>query len=264
MAYLTAIVLGFVEGATEFIPVSSTGHLIVIRQFLGQNVASGLSFDAVLQFAAALALVFYFWKDIVALVRSFWGWLLRKPLEETDKVLLSSIILGTIPAVIAGLLLEDYMDSIFRNVNLVAVTLILGSILFVYAEKVGKQYKILSLGRGIIIGFFQCLALIPGISRSGATISGGLITGLTKDEAVRFSFLLSIPILLGSGLKKLFEVRQDLFSTSLGLELLLGSAVSFFVALWSIKFLIKYLKNHSLNLFVFYRIALSVAILWLL
>lgn len=152
------------------------------------------------------------------------------------------------------------METIFRNVHLVALTLILGSLLIWLAQRFAKENKVLSLGRGVVVGFFQCLALVPGVSRSGATISGGLLAGLTKDEAVRFSFILSIPILLGSGLKKLLEVRGDLLGNSFGSSLLLGSVVAFLTGLFAINFLIKYLKTHNLNVFIWYRIALAIGL----
>ncbi len=260
MGILSAIILGIIEGATEFIPVSSTGHLIIARQFLGINNSYGLSFDAVLQLATALALVAYFWSDILRLINSFFAWVLRKPLEQKERVLLASIIIGTVPAVIAGLLLEKKMETIFRDVHLVAWALLAGSVLMWLAQRFSSENKILTLSKGIIIGFFQCLALVPGVSRSGATISGGLFSGLSRDEAVRFSFLLSVPILLGSGLKKLFEIRGDLVSSGLGLPLLFGSIAAFIVGLISIQFLIKYLRRRDLNLFIYYRIVLFLAI----
>ncbi len=210
MDYLVAIILGFTEGATEFIPVSSSGHLILVREFLGANNVGGLAFDAVLQFSATLAIVVYFWKDLSNIFYVFLKIIYRKHVDEKEKILFWSIVIGTIPAIIAGLFLENYMDTVFRSAKLVALTLILGSVLFWFAERVAKYNKELSLKRGVLVGLFQSLALVPGVSRSGATISGGLILGLTKDEAVRFSFLLSVPILLGAGLKKIFEVRADL------------------------------------------------------
>ncbi len=261
MTNFTAIVLGAVEGATEFIPVSSSGHLILVRSLLGINDSFGLSFDAVLQLSATFAMIIYFRKDVWNLFLTFVGIITRKNTRDEDRTLFYSIVIGTIPAVIFGLLLENWMDTIFRNVLLVSITLILGSFLFWIAQKLAKQNKQISVGRGIIIGLFQCLALVPGVSRSGATISGGLISGLKQDEAVRFSFILSIPILLGSGLKKLFEVRNDLFSSSFGAQLFVGSFVAFVVGFLSIRFLIKYLKNHNLDLFIWYRVGLALLIL---
>ncbi len=276
MDVLVAIILGFIEGATEFIPVSSTGHLIVVRELFGINEATGLSFDAVLQLATTLALLVYFWKDILKLVQTFFDLVLKRNIDRKDKILFWGIVIGTIPAVVFGLFLENQMATAFRNVNLVAVTLILGSGLFAFAEYISKSVyqkgnawspssisvlKPLSIARGVVIGFFQAMALFPGVSRSGATISGGLLMGLSKDDAVRFSFLLSIPILLGSGLKKLFEIRHDVFTTGYGVSLLLGSITAFVVGLLSIQFLIKYLKTHNLSVFIWYRIALAFLIL---
>lgn len=263
MNVITAIVLGFVEGATEFIPVSSSGHLIIVRQLLGENNVGGLAFDAILQLSASCALLLYFWSDILEILKSIYIYVRGRPVENKEKILIWAILIGTIPAIIFGLFLESYMETIFRNTKLISLTLILGSILFWVAERYSKEDNDLSFGKGVIVGLFQCLALVPGISRSGATISGGLIVGLKKDEAVRFSFLLSIPIMFGAGLKKLIDVRGDLFGTDFGLSLLFGSITAFIVGLISIHFLIKYLKNHSLDVFIWYRIALSIAIFFL-
>ena len=265
MTYFIAIILGFIEGATEFIPVSSSGHLIIFRQILGTNNFGGLAFDAILQLSATLALLVYFGGDIWALFQTAKDYVAKYVFkrkvdleQHTNRTLLLAIVFGTIPAIIFGLLFENWMETIFRNVELVGLTLILGSILFWFAERVAKENRGISLSRGIVVGFFQCLALIPGMSRSGATISGGLIMGFTKDEAVRFSFLLSLPILLGAGLKKVFDVRHELFSTSFGLPLLLGCITAFITGLFAINFLINYLKTHNLNLFIWYRVALAI------
>ncbi len=264
MTYLSAIILGMVEGATEFIPVSSSGHLIIARQIMGENISGALAFDAVLQFAATFALLVYFRKEVWNLALTFLDLVMQKNISEKDMTLFWAIVIGTVPAIIFGLLLEKQMDTIFRNVRLVSLTLVLGSLLFWIADKVSVKFegrnKVLNLWRGIVVGFFQCLALVPGVSRSGATISGGLISGLSKDEAVKFSFLLSIPILLGSGAKKLFEIRSDIFGGEGGL-LLAGSITAFIVGLISINFLIKYLKSHDLGLFIWYRVALAILLL---
>ena len=265
MTSLTAIILGIIEGATEFIPVSSTGHLMVLRRSLDIPDIGVLSFDAILQFSATLAIVLYFWRDIWRLLNALWDLVTRRNIDEKDKTLLYAIVFGSIPAVIFGLILESKMETVFRNVNLVAMALVLGSGLLWIAEKYSKKpssrsvlgEKKLTVSRGIIVGFFQCLALVPGMSRSGSTISGGLLVGFSREEAIRFSFLLSIPILLGSGLKKLFEMRSEIFSGDLGGELILGSFFAFFVGLLSINFLFKYLKTHSLNVFIIYRLILA-------
>ncbi|MFA6341209.1 MAG: undecaprenyl-diphosphate phosphatase, partial [Candidatus Paceibacterota bacterium] len=205
MTIFDSIILGLVQGLAEFIPISSSGHLIIARDLFGWHGSSDLSFDAILQLATGLALVAYFHKDIWRLICSFFHMISGKITEKRDRTMILAIILGTIPAVIFGLLLEKYMETTFRSAVLVAVGLIIGSIFMYLAEKFSKQDKEISVKKGVWIGLSQCLALVPGFSRSGATISGGLIAGLNREEAARFSFLLSIPIILGSGSKKLLD-----------------------------------------------------------
>jgi undecaprenyl-diphosphatase len=235
------IILGIVQGLTEFIPVSSSGHLILAREFLTIH-GNDLAFDAVLQLATILAVAVYFWKDL-------WGLLY-------DWKKLKIIILATIPAVVFGLLLEKYMETVFRNVLLVAIMLAVGSFIMLLSEYFSTKDKQLTLKNGFIIGLFQCLALIPGMSRSGMTISGGLFTGLSREEATRFSFLLSFPIILGSGLKKALDIQT--FDLSFGLAFI----TAFIVGLGAIHFLIKFLKNHSLRAFAWYRILLACFIVY--
>jgi undecaprenyl-diphosphatase len=258
---ISTIILGIVEGATEFVPISSSGHLIIARDILGWNGPGSLSFDAILQFATAFALLVYFWRDIWRLIKSFFAMIFRKPVDHKDVVMIFAIILGTIPAVIGGLLLEKQMETVFRSAELVAWVLIVGSIIMYFAEKFATKDKMLSIGKGFWIGLFQCLALVPGFSRSGATISGGLYFGLNREDAARFSFLLSIPIIFGSGAKKLLEISHTGLGGAFGLELLAGSLTAFVVGILAIGFLMKYLKNHTLNLFVWYRIILAVVVL---
>jgi undecaprenyl-diphosphatase len=265
MTHFAAIILGLVEGLTEFIPVSSSGHLLIAHKLLGQSLVGSLTFDAIIQLATSCALLVYFWREILQIIKTAWLFVCRRPIEQKEKTLLYAIVLGTIPAVIFGLLLEKSMDTIFRNIHLVALTLLFGSLLMWYAQKKFLQnknsivsLKILSVKRGIVIGFYQCLALLPGVSRSGATISGGLLSGLSQEEAIRFSFLLSVPVLFGAGLKKLFEVRSELFAPAFLSPLILGSVVAFISGLVSISFLMKYLKNHNLNVFIWYRVVLAV------
>ncbi len=264
MDIFSAILLGVVQGVTEFLPISSSGHLIVMRDLLGLEIGGSLAFDAVLQLATSLAVLLYFWKDLVALVR------VR---DVKNKTLVWAILVGTIPAVLVGFLFEDKIDVLFRNSHTVAWALIVGSILFFIAERYSKSCERksvdmkdidatcaphgISVKRGFIVGCFQVLALIPGMSRSGSTISGGLLLNIKREEAVRFSFLLSLPILLGSGLKKLLDLGGN---GGIDIPLLVGSVVAFVVGLASIHFLIIYLRRHTLNAFIIYRILLALAI----
>lgn len=261
MTPFEAIILGVVQGITEFLPISSSGHLIIARSMLHLPLENTLTFDTILQLATVIALVIYFWKDILNILLSVFRTIRGQYSDKKEKILAWSVVFGTIPAVFFGLLLESYMETIFRDIVLVSIALLLGSILMYVAEFVGKQNKELTVRNGFIVGLFQSLALIPGVSRSGATISGGLFMGLTRDEAVRFSFILSIPILLGSGIKKLLEV--DFVNSPFDLNLLLGSVTSFVLGFLVIHYFIKYMKRHTLNVFIIYRIVLAIFLLFL-
>jgi len=260
MDIFQGLALGVLQGLTEFLPVSSSGHLILAREMLGINVPSGLAVDAVLQLATILAVGVYFARDLFRLLVTFVKWVFRRSVLEEDRTLLLAVVYGTIPAIFAGLLLEDYMETVFRSAGLVALTLVLGSILFLFAEKVATQAKALTPMRGLLIGVFQTLALVPGMSRSGSTIAGGLILGLTRETAARFSFILSFPIILGSGGKKFLELSGENLLGALGMPLILGSIAAFLVGLAAIHFLIKYLRTHSLAVFAYYRIALAALV----
>ncbi len=264
LSSIHSIILGIVQGITEFLPISSSGHLIITRELLHINQSGGLAFDAVLQLATALTVVLYFRKDIIDLIFN----LFRKIKDPQKTRLTLYLIIGTIPAVIFGLLLQDYMDTVFRNAKLVALTLVLGSLIMSFADKVISKYqqknisKDLDIKKSFCIGLFQCLALVPGMSRSGMTISGGYFLGLSKDLAVRFSFLLSIPIIVASGLLKLIDIIKEPSLISVGLFNLGLGALSAFIFGWlAIDFLLKFLKTNSFKSFVVYRILLAIVIL---
>lgn len=265
MEILHSIFLGLVQGLTEFIPVSSSGHLIIAHHFLGDTLEGSLGFDAIMQLATILAVGVYFSKDIWKLIVTFCKVVVRKEVLAEDKTLLCATIIGTIPAVIAGLFLENIMDTTFRSVGLVAVTLIVGSGLMAFAEWFTRntpEKQPITVKKGLWVGLFQVLALVPGISRSGATISGGLFMSLSREMATRLSFLLAFPIILGSGLKKMLDVMQSGgLGSSGGWGLVMGSVVAFVVGLGAIHFLIKYLKNHSLAPFIWYRLILAVLLI---
>lgn len=268
--FASSIILGFIEGLTEFIPVSSSGHLLVTRFALGLGEGNGLAFDAILQSATILAVLVYFWKDLLGILVTFLRWVMRKETGPESRGQLVAIVVGTIPAVILGLLLESHMETWFRSISMVAVAMILGSLLMWFAEKKAKTEASapsktqVSMRDSIKIGLYQCLALIPGVSRSGATISGGLISGLERSVATRFSFLLSFPIIAGSGAKKMLELIKSDSLSSIGPDLLVASVVAFLVGLVSIHFLIKYLKNHTMKVFIWYRLAFAVIVLVLI
>jgi undecaprenyl-diphosphatase len=264
MNIATAAILGLVQGLTEFIPVSSSGHLVLAREVLGLPLAGTLAFDAVLQLATTLAIAVYFWEELIQLFKLVQPSNFRQ--NGSDRTLLWALLLGSMPAVVLGLLLEDVMDTIFRAPVVVAITLVVGALLMLVAELLSKrshQAKIITPLRGWWIGLFQSLALVPGMSRSGSTISGGMIMGLPRKEATRFAFLLGLPILFGSGMKELLSLGSAGFGTGF-IPLLIGSLVAFGSGLAAIHWLIRYLENHTLTGFVVYRLVLAVIVLLVL
>lgn len=259
MGIIESIVLGFVQGITEFLPISSTGHLIIAREIFGISSENALAFDAVLHLATVSAVIVYFQRDLRALVHTVLRKFGRLPVNQRDLTLVYAIAAGTVPAVIAGLLLESTMETVFRNPLLVAGVLVLGSFLFMYAEWVyDRSYpqNEMSIMKGIQIGLFQMLALIPGMSRSGATIAGGMLLGLTRHEAARFAFLLAIPVMLGAGSKKLLElIASPGVIPWAGIAV--GGITAFIIGLLTVHFLLQFVRSHSLWPFIWYRIILA-------
>ncbi len=268
MNLFEALTLGVIQGATEFLPISSSGHLILIRDVFGFGTEYDLAIDAVLQLATILAVLIYFRKEIYGLALSFLKFISGKQKDEKEKNLLLAVIVGTLPAVVVGLTLESKMETVFRSSFLVAVSLLIGSLIMFLADRyhknkseLDKDFYSLDLKKGLKIGLFQALAVIPGMSRSGATISGGLLSNLSRESSARFSFILSFPIIFGSGIKKFFELSSEGIIFSLSWPFLLSFIVSFLVGILAIHFLIKFLKNHSLNIFIFYRVCIAIAVL---
>lgn len=258
-----AIILGVVQGITEFLPISSTGHLILAREVLGLQAEFGLAVDATLHFATAFAVLLYFRHDIVRLAQTLVAWILRHETQRSDRTLLLALAIGTIPAVALGLLLESQIETIFRSAAFVAWVLLAGSALFVLAEWVAKRYEQaqpLTLKSGVLIGCFQALALLPGMSRSGATISGGMLLGLSREASARFAFLLSFPIILGAGSKKLLDLGGATLPAGEWHMITLAACAAFLAGIVSIHYLLKFLKNHSLLVFVVYRVALAMVV----
>lgn len=264
MDSVSAIILGFVQGMTEFLPVSSTGHLILMHSLLGVEGSNGLAFDAILQLATVLAVIVYFYEELFVMLQTLMRKLGRLPVNEKDLIMVKALGIGTVPAIVAGLLLEKYMETIFRHPIVVAGVLVAGSAFFIFAEyRYDNCYhnRELTPKMGWRIGLFQCLALIPGFSRSGATLAGGMLMGLSREEAARFAFLLSVPIILGSGLKKLIELITAHTSVEWG-PIVFGSVTAFAVGLAAIHFMIGFVKKYSLWPFIWYRVILASFIIF--
>jgi len=261
-----AIVYGIIQGLTEFIPISSTAHLRVIPALLNWG-DEGAAFTAVIQMGTLIATLIFFRKDIGAIISGFLKALKSKNyFSEPHSRIFILIIIGTIPIGICGLLLKDFIEGDARGLYVISGALIILAIFLFIAEKVSSKKKDLSditIKDGIIIGLAQALALIPGSSRSGVTITGGLFCGLKRDVTARYSFLLSIPAIGLSGLYELYTERHELLNESL-MSLLIATVVSGIVGYFSIAFLISYLKRKSTMLFIIYRIVLGLIILVLL
>ncbi len=267
MNYFDAIILGIVEGLTEFLPISSTGHLTIAEKVLGLQVddPAVTGFTAVIQMGAIAAVILYFAQDIWAIARTWVRGLVQPEWRgHRDFRLGWYIIIGTIPVGIVGLAFKDVITSDLRSLWVVAVALIAWSAVMWAAERAARQdrgEKQLNLTDSIVVGLMQCFALIPGVSRSGATISAGLFRGLDRVTATRFSFFLSIPALLAAGL---FELKDALGgSISVG-ETLVGTVVSFLVAYATIAWLLRFVAHHAITWFIPYRVGLGVLLLVLL
>jgi undecaprenyl-diphosphatase len=268
MSIIEAIVLGLVQGLTEFIPVSSTAHLEIVPVLLGWG-DPGAAASAVIQFGTWFAALLYFARDIVRLIAGFFrGLVTRRLLADTDSREAWLIIIGTIPIVILGLLLKKHIESTFRGLWIVTIMVIVVAILLQLAEWYAKRRQLrtfeqLTVADAVAIGFGQCLALIPGSSRSGSTIMAALFRGVDRPTAARYSFLLSIPAVGAAGFLELFKERHHLAQLGWA-SIVVSIAVAFVSGYASIWFLIRYLKTHTTSIFVYYRLALGAVMIVLL
>ena len=265
MTLFQAIILGIVEGLTEFLPVSSTGHLTIVEKMLGLPIddPSITAFTAVIQVGAIVAVVIYLWSEIVLLVRAwFRGLFDANKRSDPDYRLAWLVIIGSLPIVVVGFLARNLVSGPLRSLWVVAFALIVWGGVMLFAEAIAKQdrgERDLTLTDSLLIGFAQCLALIPGVSRSGATISVGLMRGLDRVTATRLAFLLGIPALLGAGV---YELPSALKQGGVGwLPTVVGTVVSFVVAYASVAWLLRYVAGHTIAIFVWYRWALAAAII---
>lgn len=264
---IEAILLGVLQGLTEFLPVSSSGHLVIAEWALGwkSGLMDNLAFDVALHAGTLFAVLWYFRRDWLQFGGAVIG-VLRGNAPEYQARLVGYIVLATIPAVIAGMRYEDMVENILRNPLLVAAALVAGSLIMWFADRYASQRRPLAsmtLGHAVLVGAAQAVALIPGISRSGITISAALAVGYRREDAARFSFLLSTPIIAGAGL---FKLRHISLEGHAAWGCILGTLSAAVVGYLAIRFLIRYLERHSLNIFVWYRLALAglAVVLWLL
>ena len=283
MPIYQAIVLAIVQGLGEFIPISSSGHLIIVRRLLGWNELSPsgeLTFDVALHFGTLLSVLFYFRRTWFQIIRAALGGKvvrfsesgsadtnLAPEEQKEERLLLWFLAIATIPGAIAGKLLEHSAEDYFReHIVLIAAALIVVALLMWLGEKTGSLSKPLtriSLADSLTIGVAQAFALIPGVSRSGSTITAGLFRGMTREAAVRFSFLLSTPIIAGAALLKAHELHKEGLPAGMHAPFLVGIVVSALVGYAAIAWLIRYLQSNSLRAFIIYRIVAGVVVIGL-
>jgi undecaprenyl-diphosphatase len=264
VSWLETIVLGLVQGLTEFLPISSSAHLRIVAAIAGWQ-DPGAAFTAVTQIGTELAVLVYFREDILAILRA-WGASLRGPLWRSEDPAARMgwlIIVGTIPIAVLGVLLQDQIHDAFRDLRLIALTLIVFGVLLGFADataRAQRRLEQLTPRHGLLYGLAQALALIPGVSRSGGTITAGLLMGYTREAAARYAFLLAVPAVLASGI---FELK-DLGSTGAGAsgaQTALATVIAFVVGLAVIRWLMAWISSRSFAPFVAYRIALGLLVL---
>ncbi|WP_129658072.1 undecaprenyl-diphosphate phosphatase [Rothia halotolerans] len=269
MAWFQAFILGLVQGLTEFLPISSSGHISIVGQLLPNTSDPGAAFTAITQLGTETAVLLFFWRDIVRIIARWFG-SLRGTVDKRDPDARMGwfIILGSIPIGILGLLLQDYIDAEFRSLWITATMLVVFGVFLGIADRIGREQlelKDLTLKHGILYGFAQALALIPGVSRSGGTITAGLLMGYSRQAAARYSFLLAIPAVFLSGLYKLATSISGGFDEyySVG-PTILATIIAFVVGYLMIGWFLKFVSTHSYGLFVWYRIGLGALVFVLL
>jgi len=253
MTVLHALILGIVQGLGEFLPISSSAHLVLVPWLFGWE-DPGLTFDVALHMGTLFAVVLYFWKDWVKLIKAA-----LRPDASEDKRIFWYLVVATIPGALFGFALEKKAETVFRSPLLIGIMMIVMGILLYLADKKREIRKVntMTLKEAIWIGLSQALAIIPGVSRSGSTMTTARFFTLTREDAARFSFLMSTPIILGAGVLKL----RHLTMASINLPFSVGVITSFVVGILSISFLLKYLKNNSFRIFVGYRLVIGLIVI---
>jgi undecaprenyl-diphosphatase len=267
MSWLQAVLLGLLQGVTEFLPVSSTAHMAIVPQLFGQQ-DPGAAFSAIAQLGPIVAIIAYFRSDLKRYVTGILR--TKTPANINDNLdarLGWYVLLGTLPLALFGVLLEKKIDTQFRDLHIVAVSLIALGLILLVAERVGRRTTPLdkiTFGQSQVIGWAQVLALVPGTSRSGVTITAGLFQGLDRESAARFSFLLSIPAITAAGLYKLFKEAKLHHIAGVAGQGLVAAVVAGVFAYIVVTWFLKYMKEHNTAVFIIYRILLGIALLLLL
>ncbi|MDN5716507.1 MAG: undecaprenyl-diphosphate phosphatase [Janibacter sp.] len=268
MDFLTAVILGLVQGLTEFLPVSSSAHVSIVGQLLGQE-DPGAAFTAITQLGTEAAVVIYFWRDITTIIRKWFLALAGKVAKDDPDVRMGwLVIIGTIPIGLLGILFQDQIETSLRSLWITATMLLVFAIVIMVAERVGTQRRDLTdltWKHGIFYGLWQALALIPGVSRSGGTIAGGLFMGYTRVTAARYSFLLAIPAVIASGGLQVVKIAggEGTGETGWG-PIIIATVIAFVVGYAVIAWFMRYITTHTFTPFMIYRILLALGLFALL
>jgi undecaprenyl-diphosphatase len=266
VGFAAAVLLGILQGLTEFLPVSSSAHLILARAFFGWEVPAdfGLAFDVALHIGTLAAILTYFRREIGAMIAAIPSALTGS--DDPSSRLVWRIVIGTIPIVIVGVIFSDFIEEHLRAPIVTVWTLSLGAVAMFVAERVGTRSRAedsLTWVDALLIGLAQACALAPGVSRSGATITLGMFLGFRRDAAARFTFLLAIPATLAAASKEALEVRHMNISSYDAQLMIVGVVVSAVVGYLTIKYFLRFLGGHRLDMFAYYRVALAALTLWL-
>ncbi|MDO9309480.1 MAG: undecaprenyl-diphosphatase UppP [Deltaproteobacteria bacterium] len=257
MNLLHALILGALQGFTEVLPISSSAHLILVP-WLMQWPESGLTFDVALHLGTFIALTVYFRRDIIEMIFNTFDAISSRSLDTPAKRLPFLIVAATVPAAVVGKLFEDQVEAVFRSNQLLIVSfMIVFGLLLGLVDMLGRKRRVLeeiNTGNALLIGLMQCLALIPGVSRSGITITAGLMLGFSRETAARFSFLISLPIVAGAALLKTVEIYKHGIPSGEGAPMLIGIAASAVTGYISVAFLLRFVQKQSLAPFVWYRV----------
>jgi undecaprenyl-diphosphatase len=265
MGWFEAVVLGIVQGLTEFLPISSSAHLRIVGEVFGWN-DPGAAFTAITQIGTEIAVLLYFRRDIARIVVAWLGSLAGRRKGDPDARMGWLIIVGSIPIVVLGLLFQDKIETTLRDLRIVAIALVAFSLILYWADRVGtkkRELPDLTVGHGITFGLAQAMALIPGVSRSGGTITAGLFLGYSRAAAARYSFLLAIPAVLGSGVFQAYEaLTGDVAGETVAWgPTIVATVIAFGVGLTVIAWLLRYLDRGSFTPFVVYRVLLGLLVL---
>lgn len=267
MTILQAIMLGIIQGITEFVPISSSGHLVLVPYIFNWQipVEHAWVFNVLVQVGTLVAVIIYFWRDLVSILLSFLdGLRKRQPFASSETRMGWYLILTTIPATIIGMIFKDTVEAAFDSPRATAAFLLLTALLLLFAERAGQRQKVLgdmTWKDALIIGCFQILALFPGVSRSGSTITGGMLRNLDRPTAARFSFLMSVPVMLGAGLLATFDLFEVSNLQGLLLPLIIGFLTSVIVGYLAIHWLLTFLARRPLYIFSIYCAALGLLLL---